>query len=72
MTALAVAMNVSDGTTSAILAAETAFLTNATRGMEPVAALEDKVLGWPQALRELQSAVERARRAKPVSVPNAA
>ena len=42
--------------------AEAVFLTNATRGLEPVRELDGRGLGWPAPLEDLARAVASARR----------
>jgi branched-subunit amino acid aminotransferase/4-amino-4-deoxychorismate lyase len=43
--------------------AEGAFLTNAARGIEPIAELDGSELGWPAELEDLRCAVDRHRAA---------
>lgn len=52
-------------------AARAAFLTNATRGVEPVAFVDGVAVAWPEELAALRSSVERHRdeRGIPVAVP---
>lgn len=47
---------------TSLTAAEGVFLTNATRGVERVVALDDASIGWPEPLALLTAAVAEARR----------
>ena len=45
----------------AIAGADAVFLSNATRGVEPVTAVGDAAMGWPEAVERLRLAVSIAR-----------
>lgn len=47
---------------AAIRRAEAVFLTNATRGIEPVVEIDGESIAWPEALESLVASVKDARR----------
>lgn len=51
---------------ASIAAADSVFLTNAARGMEPVAELDGASLAWPDSLARLALAVAETRRSRGV------
>jgi branched-subunit amino acid aminotransferase/4-amino-4-deoxychorismate lyase len=51
-------------TATSIATAEGVFLTNATRGVEPVTELDGESAGWPEPLARLAAAVADRRRSQ--------
>lgn len=58
---IGVVVEVGEHDALSVATAEGVFLTNATRGVEPVAELDGKSVGWPEPLAGLAAAVADAR-----------